>query len=91
MTRRRTRQLWRYITGVPLALLGVAIVVGEALGKVHLHAEPSVWLLAVGCAFAFAGGYLINDTLTTAIADAVLARLPQLRTPRPPTLPGDEQ
>jgi drug/metabolite transporter (DMT)-like permease len=91
MSRRRRVQIWRYVTGIPLALLGIAIVVGEALGKVYLHIEPSVWLLAVGCGFAFAGGYLINDTLTTAITDAVLTRLPQLRAPRPPERPGGEQ
>ena len=72
----RTDHWLRIIFGVPMALLGIAMVVAESYGKVAVKQDPSVWLLLAGLAMTFVGGYLINDTLSTKIVDAVITRLP---------------
>lgn len=77
-TRQFWSRFWRLITGVPLALLGVAIVVAEAYGKLHAHEKPDWMLLVIGLLFTFVGGYLINDTLTKRVADAATAAILRL-------------
>lgn len=72
----KTDHWLRILFGIPLALLGVAMVVAESYGKVAARQDPSAWLLIAGIAMTFVGGYLINDTLSTKIIDAVLTRLP---------------
>jgi hypothetical protein len=80
----RAERIWRIAVGIPLALFGLAIILNEAYARARTHTDPSTTMLAVGAVLLFAGGFLINDTLTKRIVDAALTRLPSVRGASPP-------